>query len=538
MTMKHIRILFFTIAVLFATASSCEKTPPPTPVPPDPIVPVVPEEPQNPTPTTKNYTSLINLRAKFTGTEFTITEDLYIKGTVISNFRRADAGGLNNATSAKSVVVSDGEAGISLRLLEDNATFAKDDEVSISLKGAKMQLYQGLLQINELPNDQIEKIGTKPLTAVPITAAQLLSGKYESMYVAVKNVQVAKSDIGKKLGDKNSHTSINFVSKEGEEFVLFSSKYSTFMDDVVPSGSGFLKGVAMVFGNTYQVAITAKSDLEGLTDERFNQDGPNTPPVTELKSDPVYSWMELPKVVANEGQAYISHFTTINGKEVRNYSMLYDSNNKISLWVAYPLCSDYIGGTGRSDEWEYDPKVPHNMQPVLYKSYSNSGTYGRGHQIPSADRTVSHSTNAQTFYFTNMTPQHHNLNGRVWAELESLVRNAAKTCDTLYVVTGPIIKTDAEPNIEYTADNNGAKVAIPKGYFKVLLKYTKNTSSYSAVGFWYENEEYSEGRKPIAADAYSLEAIEKKSGHTFFNNLPAEVKSSLSSSYKASDWGL
>ena len=43
---------------------------------------------------------------------------------------------------------------------------------------------------------------------------------------------------------------------------------------------------------------------------------------------------------------------------------------------------------------------------------------------------------AQTFYFSNMTPQNYSLNQNPWAALEKMARDNWMCSDTLYVVTG------------------------------------------------------------------------------------------------------
>lgn len=222
----------------------------------------------------KEYTPISTVRDLYKGSDVVISEDYIIKASVVSNYRTSEYGGLNNATSAKTMIVSDGTSGLSLYLTANNTEYAVGDELAVSLKGMTLQRYNnGSLQVNGLPLTNIEKLGTNVLNPVSITAAQLVTGNYESMYVAVSDVQVIAADMGKKFSSSDSHTSINFQAKTGETFVIFSSKYSTFMDEAVPTGSGILKGVAMVYGTTYQISIAALSDYAGLTGERFTVSG-------------------------------------------------------------------------------------------------------------------------------------------------------------------------------------------------------------------------------------------------------------------------
>lgn len=222
----------------------------------------------------KEYTPISDVRAIYKGADTVITQDYTIRGSVISNYMNSDYGGLNNATSTKTVVISDGTSGISLYLTANNTLYSVGDQIAVKVQGLTLQRYNnGSLQINAVPLDVIEKVGEAVLEPVSITAAQLVSGNYESMYVQVPDVQILSTDMGKKFVESEKHTSINFISKTGEKFVLFSSSYSTFGEEAVPTGSGTLKGVAMVYGTTYQMSITSITDYAALTGERFTETG-------------------------------------------------------------------------------------------------------------------------------------------------------------------------------------------------------------------------------------------------------------------------
>ena len=118
------------------------------------------------------------------------------------------------------------------------------------------------------------------------------------------------------------------------------------------------------------------------------------------------------------------------------------------------------------------------------------------------------------------------------------VRTWALACDTLYVVTGAMIQTKEDPQIKYVKDNNGNQVALPKLYYKVLLRYKASEAEnggYSGVGFWYENRAYTASH-PVAADARSIKEMEALTGLDFFHNLPPAVKETVKAAYKPEDW--
>lgn len=317
------------------------------------------------------------------------------------------------------------------------------------------------------------------------------------------------------------------------------------------SGSGSVNNVMLTYfangsGESREVALNVSfSDGELVTVTLVQTGDPNASggdepdpdpddPWPGLESDPYQSgWLELPAVEDEEGRAFIYHTAEVDGQQKRNYSMLYDAAGRIALWVAYPLCGDYIG-SGRTDAWGYDPKIPDEYEPLLNHGWPERG-FDRGHQIPSGSRNANTAMNRQTFYYTNMTAQVSRFNQGLWANLENRVRGFVSVCDTLYVVTGPIFDS-GEPE-RWTEDNAGNPVAVPDGYFKAVLSYNISTSTYYSVAFVYDNEEYSRSN-PTASDMCSVSEVEAITGFTFFNNLPQSVARSVKNQCEPERWGL
>ena len=243
----------------------------------------------------------------------------------------------------------------------------------------------------------------------------------------------------------------------------------------------------------------------------------------EPSADGVPGWMELPAVETGDGLRFVTHDMTLGGIPTRNYSMLWSDAHLVARWVAYPLSTWTIGteDAGRTDDWQYDPEIPQEYQPCLFKGFPSGGSYGydRGHQIPSADRQ-NEASNRQTFYFSNMTPQLSSFNQKIWASLESHVRNIAGGTDTLYVVTGCVVG-EGSPEIAY--DNEGKAVTVPSAYYKALLKYQKSGSTtgiggYSAAGYYLEHRAYSQDSID-GSMLVSIDRLEELTGIDFFVNL-------------------
>lgn len=302
------------------------------------------------------------------------------------------------------------------------------------------------------------------------------------------------------------------------------------------SGSGNTDVTLSVAANESEQERSAVLTVEnsaGKASKTISQKGkkseikPDPDPTPEPKPNET-GWLELPSVPA--GTDFFTHSMTIGSVKTRNYSFIWDYDNLVAPWVAYPLCVwNMSGKAGRTDAWALDPLLPANKQPVLTRGFSegNAGWFARGHQIASADRQTSYSSNAMTFYGTNMTPQiNKGFNADIWANLEGKVRGWARDSDTLYVVTGCVIDYKDGETVKYAVDNYGKKVTVPTAYYKVVLRYMKNStvgySGYSACAVWLDHKVYS--TKTIDSSySMSVDDLEKRLNIDFFVNLPAKV---------------
>lgn len=271
-------------------------------------------------------------------------------------------------------------------------------------------------------------------------------------------------------------------------------------------------------GKTFKHKLAVGNKLEKNTRYAFTVTLKDNSPIVE----PQYGYVETPRM-ANlpSTQQYVLHM--MPDRPGRNYSMLYDNEQRLAYWVAYPLVPSYhVGSSGRTEAWAYDPQITNSFQPNLSSGFPASNT-DRGHQIPSGDRTCSKPVNKMTFYYSNMTAQQSRLNQVMWARLENQIRDWASNCDTMYVVTGAMIQTATDKQIEYVYDNSSRKVARPKYYFKALAQRTGNT--YTTIAFkmdnvYPSNEEYNNYR-------LTVKALEAETGFTFFPSLTDEVKGKI-----------
>ena len=206
------------------------------------------------------------------------------------------------------------------------------------------------------------------------------------------------------------------------------------------------------------------------------------------------------------------------------YSVSYNENLRLPNWVAYELTrQETQGNAKRTDRFITDPSVKGII--ATNADYARSG-YDKGHMAPAADMKWSNTAMKESFYFSNMCPQHPELNRRKWKDLEEKIRDWAITDSAIIIICGPII--------EKTPQKIGKnKVTVPQKFFKVIL--SPFTTSPKAIGFLFKN-----GRSvsPLATYAVSVDSIETLTGMDFFAPLPDDLENKIESQVNCNQWGL
>lgn len=332
-------------------------------------------------------------------------------------------------------------------------------------------------------------------------------------------------------------TDWNAEITEGATWCSFSSK--DFVNSSAKTGT-VAEGLNVLY--VYYKVNTEKEQRQAKISFSFAGEAAQTFDLVQFAQSqqnlPYFSlWPEIPDRKDNANYQYVTHYASLNNKTARNYSICFDKTKKAALWVAYPMHAAYLGSSGRTDAWAFDPIISSSFQAdCVNRSYK--GNYDRGHQLPSGDRQATNELNAQTFYMSNMTPQLDRLNQDMWAKLEAQVR-ANKCSDTLYVVTGAYFGAGAGT----TADGAGNSVPVPTNYFKVLLR-TKSGSTGKAIkdcsdselisiGFWVDQKSYGNIAPPRAI-CTTVTDIESKTGFKFF----PQVSNTVKQQNVPSQWGI
>lgn len=189
------------------------------------------------------------------------------------------------------------------------------------------------------------------------------------------------------------------------------------------------------------------------------------------------------------------------------YSLAYSEKDECALWVAYVLSKKDLQkpNVSRTDYFMDDPLV--SSASANYYDYSSSG-YSRGHLVPAGDMAFSEKAMTESFYMSNIAPQLRSFNGGIWRELEEVVRDWAYQSDSLYVITGPIIRGG---ELKIGKKN---KITVPTHFYKALLDLKGKEKK--SIAFIIPNE-----RSEINIHHYSrsIDELEESLGFDLFKNL-------------------
>ncbi len=207
------------------------------------------------------------------------------------------------------------------------------------------------------------------------------------------------------------------------------------------------------------------------------------------------------------GQSYLPQS---KGEVVEHtyYTLSYIEQHEQAEWVYYTLTPEMLAqGVSRTDNFRADPKV--STQSATLADYVGSG-YDRGHLCPAASMAHNSTAMSESFFLSNMSPQHPSLNRGVWKNLEEHVRKIAAGDSILHVVTGPLF-TDP---IGVIGPN---EVTIPRYYYKALY----SPKRAEMIGYIMENCKLDGA---VASYATTIDNIEAISGINLFADLDLEYQ--------------
>jgi Family of unknown function (DUF5689) len=186
-------------------------------------------------------TSIANVRGLYQGANLDITTSLRIRGIVTSS---------NPQVNTNNIWVQDATAGIVVRFATaNNNAIKRGDEVVIELNGGQFTAFNGLLQVQNVPNANstvIDENNTLPAPQV-VTVAEFNTGNYEGKLVRINSVGFVDAD--GTLTMSGSRT----ISDGTNTTTVRTESGASFSGTAMPLGIGTITGLAGEFNTASQI---------------------------------------------------------------------------------------------------------------------------------------------------------------------------------------------------------------------------------------------------------------------------------------------
>ncbi len=168
------------------------------------------------------------------------------------------------------------------------------------------------------------------------------------------------------------------------------------------------------------------------------------------------------------------------GNYVRNYthfSVVMSKSRKFALYTAHNIDGAKLQARIKRGDFMFDEKVGEKNQ-IGHFLYANN-PIDKGHLVRRlavawGSRKEAKRASDETFYYTNITPQHRLLNQVTWHKLENwLLERADEQDRKVSVFTGPVLRDD---------DKEYRGVKIPMDFWKIIV-VKKKDGTIAAAGF-------------------------------------------------------
>ncbi|QCK16047.1 hypothetical protein DCC35_15515 [Mangrovivirga cuniculi] len=391
--------------------------------------------------------SLSDLRSVYANdadNDSTFVEDVYIGGVVIST---------NDNVTSKNVFIQDHTGGIALRFQSDN-TLTLGDTVSVNINGGTLSDFNGLVQVNNLPNANAtsEGAGVMPTPAV-ITIEELNSDAYQSTLVTVQDVYFEGADgTSTVAGNTTFSDGVNTAPMRVENYAPFSST-------AIPYGQGNLSGVAGIYYSPQLIPISASDIFESNPSSEIT--------VTSSISD-------FGTVITNQVSASQS-FTVSGTTLIGDITIEAPNNFEVSLTDVNEGFTNQVTVTKEDAEAgevtvfvRFAPNTALNQVLTGEIAISTPGAVSKSIAVSGTEES-----RFNTIAFTSF---------------EEGTTNSGRYTDTFDPLTDhDLINNDTEPFVDY--DGSGNEMAIDAYYFNTLDSdgltdgdYVGFTSYTGAVG--------------------------------------------------------
>ncbi len=202
------------------------------------------------------------------------------------------------------------------------------------------------------------------------------------------------------------------------------------------------------------------------------------------------------------------------------YTLEYSEVHEQPRWTAHMLTRERVQGDRKRESLFYEDTMVVTGTATA-EDYRKSG-YSRGHMVPAGDMKWDSVAMHESNYYSNITPQLADLNNGAWNRVENRVRQWAKMYDTLYVYTGPVLRSGL-PSIGRN------HVSVPEYFWKVVYCPCMG----KAIAFLLPNRRCDED---IRTFVISVRKLEQLTGIDFFPRMPSKIQNHIEKTLCENCW--
>ena len=190
-----------------------------------------------------------------------------------------------------------------------------------------------------------------------------------------------------------------------------------------------------------------------------------------------------------------------------HFSLAMSRSRRFARWVAWNIDGGSLKRLNRSNiAFRKDKKLPDGAQ-IGNELYTNN-SLDRGHIARRADLVwgalpEAQNANTDSFYFTNITPQHENFNqsaaGGIWGKLEDAVFADVDVADLKISVIGGPLFSDTDPLYR--------GVQLPKRFWKIIYYREAGNDTVMAKGFVLTQDDLLNTLEALELPEFSVYAV-------------------------------
>ena len=205
------------------------------------------------------------------------------------------------------------------------------------------------------------------------------------------------------------------------------------------------------------------------------------------------------------------------------FTIVFNEQRGFALYTAHNIDGVTLipeGRIPREDSFRLDPAVPSDLQVDNDRGYVHN-PWDRGHLVRRramhwGDRAGAELADSESFFWTNIAPQHHSLHQKAWGSIEDWMLDLADEAERrASVFTGPVF-TPEDPEITNRPGED--PIRIPAGFWKIVA--IKSANQPRAAGFLVWQRDF-DGEIPVEFDPIleqvRITTIEYLTGLSFGN---------------------